>query len=83
MTREDILFKTSDGVKLRGWFYIHDTYDSAPLPCLVMSHDLSAVKEMSLDNYASYFIKQLPLNILIYDHRGWGASDTLPGQPRQ
>lgn len=83
MTREDISFKTSDGVLLRGWFYKSNTSNSASLPCLVMSHGLSAVKEMSLGNYASYFVKQLQLNILIYDHRGWGASDTLPGQPRQ
>lgn len=48
-----------------------------------MSHGFSAVKEMSLDKYASHFIRQLSLNILVYDHRGWGASDTLPSQPRQ
>jgi cephalosporin-C deacetylase-like acetyl esterase len=83
MTREDISFKTSDGVTLRGWFYTHNSRSASPLPCLVMSHGFSAVKEMSLDKYASHFISQLSLNILVYDHRGWGASDTLPGQPRQ
>ncbi|KAE9364833.1 DltD N-terminal domain protein [Stipitochalara longipes BDJ] len=83
MTREDISFKTSDGVTLRGWFYRHNTSSTIPLPCLVMSHGFSAVKEMSLGNYASHFINHLSLNILVYDHRGWGASDTLPGQPRQ
>jgi len=83
MTRKDISFNTSDGVTLRGWFYTHSSSSTTPAPCLVMSHGFSAVKEMALDNYASHFIGQLALNILVYDHRGWGASDTLPGQPRQ
>jgi pimeloyl-ACP methyl ester carboxylesterase len=56
---------------------------TSPFPYLVMSHGFSAVKEMSLDKYASYFNSQLSLNILVYDHRGWGASATLPSSPRQ
>jgi cephalosporin-C deacetylase-like acetyl esterase len=82
MTREDISFKTSDGVTLRGWFYTPKPEFTSPLPCRVMSHGFPAVKEMSLDKYASYFISQLSLNVLVYDHRGWRASDTLPSSPR-
>jgi dipeptidyl aminopeptidase/acylaminoacyl peptidase len=55
MSRQDIEFKSSDGVTLRGWFYTTSTPRSAPsakLPCLIMIHGFSAVKEMSLDYFA-------------------------------
>lgn len=80
--REDISFQTSDGVTLRGWFYKPDNATST-LPCLVMAHGFSALKEMDLNTFAECFISKLSLSCLVYDNRGFGDSDTKEGQPRQ
>lgn len=82
MPREDISFQTADKVTLRGWFYKPDEA-SAKLPCLVMAHGFSALKEMDLNTFAEYFVSKLPLSCLVYDNRGFGDSDTKEGQPRQ
>jgi len=82
MTREDISFKTSDGVTLRGWFYKPESA-SGKAQCLVMHHGFSALKEMDLDTFAEYFTKHIPsLSCLVYDNRGFGTSDTATGAPR-
>jgi cephalosporin-C deacetylase-like acetyl esterase len=81
MPREDIEFKTSDNVTLRGWF-CKPTGDHEKLPCLVMSHGFSALKEMDLDVFAEYFTSKLALACLVYDNRSFGTSDAAPGQPR-
>lgn len=85
MTREDIEFKTYDGVTLRGWFYKPDNEGGSSqekLPCLVMAHGFSALKEMDLNTFAEYFIHRLPLSCLVYDNRGFGSSDSKAGEPR-
>lgn len=82
MPRKDIEFKTADNVILRGWFYKPTNASDKPLPCLVMAHGFSAVKEMDLDTFADYFTSHLSLSCLVYDNRGFGASDTKEGQPR-
>ncbi|KAF2232072.1 Esterase/lipase [Viridothelium virens] len=81
MPREDISFQTSDNVTLRGWFYKPAAVSSA-LPCLVMAHGFSALKEMDLDQFAEHFSSTLPLMCLVYDNRGFGDSDSQEGQPR-
>jgi cephalosporin-C deacetylase-like acetyl esterase len=82
MAREDISFQTSDNVTLRGWFYKPKDATSGKLPCLVMAHGFSALKEMDLDTFAEYFTSKLPISCLVYDNRGFGDSDTKEGQPR-
>ncbi|NMN98386.1 alpha/beta hydrolase [Antrihabitans stalactiti] len=77
MPREDIEF-SADNVTLRGWFYPAEGVDTRA-PVIVMVHGLSAVKEMYLDEYAESF-SRAGLNVLVYDHRNFGASD---GAPRQ
>jgi len=81
MGRQDVEFKTSDRVTLRGWFYTSDLA-SGKSPCLVMSHGFTALKEMDLNTFADYFVSKLPINCLVYDNRGFGDSDTAEGQPR-
>jgi cephalosporin-C deacetylase-like acetyl esterase len=83
MPREDIAFQTSDNVTLRGWFFTPEAPSTSPLPCLVISHGFTAVKEMLLDVIATRFTSSLPISCLVYDHRGFGSSDTLPSAPRQ
>ncbi|EXJ71627.1 uncharacterized protein A1O5_05435 [Cladophialophora psammophila CBS 110553] len=87
MPRTDVSFKTSDGVTLRGWFFTRPSSNSSPstgtkLPCLILTHGLSCIKEMGLSDIATKFTEELPITCLVYDHRGFGASDTAPGQPR-
>jgi dipeptidyl aminopeptidase/acylaminoacyl peptidase len=87
MSRQDIDFKTGDGVTLRGWLYTPsaEAGKSAPekLPCLVMVHGFTALKEMDLDKFAERFVSKLQLAVLVYDNRGFGASDVAAGQPRR
>ncbi len=75
--RSDIEFD-AEGVTLRGWLYRPDDA-SGPLPTIVMAHGFSAVKEMYLDAYAERFA-EAGLAVLVFDNRGFGASD---GEPRQ
>ncbi|HEX4109341.1 MAG TPA: alpha/beta hydrolase [Solirubrobacteraceae bacterium] len=75
--REDVEF-TVEGTTLRGWFYQCER----EAPCVVVQHGFSAVKEMHLDEYAEVF-NAAGLACLVYDHPGFGASDAVPGTPRQ
>jgi len=76
--RNDIEFKTEDGVMLRGWRYLPDS-GSGPWPTIVMAHGYSAVKEMYLDRFAEAFAAA-GLAAIVFDNRNFGASD---GEPRQ
>ncbi len=76
--REDIEFKTEDGVTLRGWLYLPDTLEK-PVPTVVMAHGYSAVKEQYLDCFADAF-SAAGLGALVFDNRNFGASE---GEPRQ
>lgn len=80
MTREDIEFQGEGGVTLRGWFY-PASGATGPTPTIVMSHGLTAVKEMYLDDFAAYFAAA-GLNALVYDHRNFGDSDGTPARRR-
>ena len=83
MPREDIAFQTSDNVTLRGWFYTPEASSITLLPCLVITHGFSAVKEMNLNVLAAHFTSSLLISCLVYDHRGFGASDNHQSAPRQ
>ena len=77
MTRRDIEFN-AEGVTLRGWFYPAEGAGRSA-PAVVMAHGFSAVKEMYLDSFAEGFAAA-GLSVLVFDNRGFGASD---GEPRQ
>ncbi|KAE8342963.1 hypothetical protein BDV24DRAFT_149939 [Aspergillus arachidicola] len=79
MPRRDIVFKTSDRVTLRGWFFTPSS-SSGKLPCLVMAHGFAAQNEMGLGKFAEYFASNSPVTVLAYDNRCIGASD---GEPRR
>lgn len=78
--REDIEFD-AEGVTLRGWFYKPDGA-TGEVPCIVMAHGFSAVKEQFLDDYAEVF-HAAGLACVVYDNRGFGASDAALSKPRQ
>lgn len=74
--RENVEFKTEDGVTLRGWWYAGGKGGSGAT--VVMAHGFSGTKELYLDDFAAFFAKG-GLNVLVYDHRNTGESD---GEPR-
>lgn len=59
---------------LRGWFYQPGAGSDA---CVIMAHGFSAVKEQYLDLYAAVFAAA-GLNVLLFDHACFGASDGGP-----
>ena len=75
--RENIEFRTDDGVILRGWHYTPDGV-TGTVPTIVMAHGYSAVKEMYLDKFAEAFADS-GLGSIVFDNRNFGASD---GEPR-
>ncbi len=75
--RRDIAFD-AEGAVLRGWLYPAEGGER-PAPAIVMAHGFSAVKEMYLDAFAEVFAA-VGLTALVFDNRGFGASD---GEPRQ
>jgi uncharacterized protein len=77
--REDIEFD-AEGVTLRGWFYRPDDA-SGEVPCIIMTHGFSCTKEMGLEPFAEVF-SAAGLACVVYDNRGFGASDAAPGKPR-
>jgi hypothetical protein len=81
VARQDIEF-TAQGATLRGWFYPAEGSAGGETPCVVLQHGFAAVKEMWLDRYAEVF-SAAGLSCLVYDHPGFGASDAVPGTPRQ
>jgi pimeloyl-ACP methyl ester carboxylesterase len=84
MDRTDVSFKTSDGVTLRGWFFTpKSSTTKTKLPCVILTHGISCVKEMGLGEVASKLAADLPSTCLVFDQRGFGASDTAPHAPRQ
>jgi pimeloyl-ACP methyl ester carboxylesterase len=80
VNREDVEFR-AQGATLRGWFYPAEG-TAGTSPCVVLQHGFAAVKEMWLDRYAEVFAAA-GLSSLVYDHPGFGASDPVPGTPRQ
>jgi uncharacterized protein len=81
MIRRDIEFD-AEGTTLRGWFYPAGGAREGAAgtsPAVLMAHGFSAVKEMYLDKFAEVFA-EAGLNVMVFDNRGFGASD---GEPRQ
>lgn len=70
----------AEGVALRGTFYPALNGDH-PAPCIVMAHGWAGTTRHFIDDFAEVFAAS-GFAVLLYDHRGWGESDTAPGQPR-
>jgi uncharacterized protein len=74
--RIDVEF-SSLGATLRGWLFQPDVELT---PVVIMAHGFSATRSMTIDKYAEAFYAA-GFTVLLYDHRGFGASDGTP--PRQ
>ncbi|KAI4748029.1 DltD N-terminal domain protein [Aureobasidium sp. EXF-12298] len=81
MGRSDIEFKTIDNVTLRGWMFKPADAEGKH-PCLIITHGLTCLKEMCLDTLAERLTSVLSIACLVYDHRGYGASDQKENEPR-
>jgi len=77
MTRSDIEFLSSN-VRCAAWYY-RPVCTSSSLPCVVMAHGFSAVRDQRLDAYAERFT-EAGMAVLLFDYRHFGESD---GAPRQ
>jgi uncharacterized protein len=77
---EDVEF-TAGNATLRGWFYPPPD-GRGPGPCVVLQTGFSGVKEMATPDYADV-LQTAGLACLVYDHPGFGASDSLAPTPRQ
>ncbi|KAJ6788734.1 hypothetical protein PWT90_03932 [Aphanocladium album] len=68
-------FTAYDGTQLRGnWFAAQGT-DKAP--AVIMTQGLTLLKEHYLQNWAEHFQDE-GYNVLTYDHRNFGHSESLP-----
>lgn len=76
--RQDVEFD-ADGLTLRGWLYrpAGDAGSGQRHPAIVMCGGYGTTKEMFTDLYAEKFAAA-GFAVLLYDHRGFGASDGLP-----
>src|SRR5258708_36797563 len=72
--RSDVEFQ-SLGAPLRGWLF---PPPARRAPAVIMAHGFSATRSMTIDKYAEAFYAA-GFAVLLYDHRGFGASD---GDPR-
>jgi fermentation-respiration switch protein FrsA (DUF1100 family) len=79
MTNRKNVFFESNGITIRGWLYFPH-HLQAKLPCIIMAHGFSALKEHYLDKFAKYFIKNENFAVLVFDNPCFGDSD---GEPRQ
>ena len=75
--REDVEF-SSGGTRCAAWLYRPEGTDG-DVPCVVMAHGFTGVREQRLDAYADRFAAA-GLAVLLFDYRHFGASD---GEPRQ
>jgi dienelactone hydrolase len=75
--RSDLTFE-SGGSRCAAWLYRPDG-ENGRVPCVVLAHGFSGVREARLDAYAERFA-QAGLAALVFDYRHFGGSE---GEPRQ
>lgn len=75
--RDDVRFKTFDGLTLGGWLYTPINVKEA-LPTIIISLGFGAIKEHYFVNFAERFAAE-GFAVLIYDNRNFGDSE---GEPR-
>jgi fermentation-respiration switch protein FrsA (DUF1100 family) len=76
---EEVEFN-AEGVTLRGQLFRHSS-TRGPAPCVIATHGFAGEISHFLTDFAESFA-EAGLTTLVYDHRGWGTSDTQPGAPR-
>lgn len=75
----------SHGTRLSAWHYAAENdalAGPAGRPCVVMAHGFGATRVDRLPAYAERFAAA-GADVVVFDYRGFGDSDTESGQPRQ
>ncbi|MFQ5602306.1 MAG: alpha/beta hydrolase [bacterium] len=74
MQVEECFFNTADGLRLHGWLLQRNS----SVPTLLWCHGNAGNITDRLDNLAR--LAKLPLNIFIFDYRGYGKSEGSPNE---
>eukprot|EP00421_Protoceratium_reticulatum_P015438 CAMPEP_0168386018 /NCGR_PEP_ID=MMETSP0228-20121227/15212_1 /TAXON_ID=133427 /ORGANISM="Protoceratium reticulatum, Strain CCCM 535 (=CCMP 1889)" /LENGTH=289 /DNA_ID=CAMNT_0008399207 /DNA_START=134 /DNA_END=1003 /DNA_ORIENTATION=- len=78
LTYEDVVLKTSDGLRIHGWFITcGDGYEKAPT--ILFCHANAGNIGIRIPNYAQ-IVEKLRANIFALDYRGYGHSDGTPSE---
>ena len=77
LTFETVTFRTSDGISLSGWFFAVKG-DSARGTVVISETDAGNVSY--LISYAAFYLES-GFNVLLYDYRGFGASQEFATVP--
>jgi len=72
---EDVYFKTSDNLLLNGWFIPADGAKYT----LILSHGNAGNISHRMEK--ALLLRDLRLNILLFDYRGYGRSEGTPSEP--
>ncbi len=72
---EDCYFTSSDGVRLHGWFFANEN----AIATLIWCHGNAG--NISDRLYDLTLLCKLPINVFIFDYRGYGRSEGSPDEP--
>mmetsp|Transcript_92687 Transcript_92687/g.288983 ORF Transcript_92687/g.288983 Transcript_92687/m.288983 type:complete len:335 (-) Transcript_92687:76-1080(-) len=78
LSYEDVLIKTSDGVRIHAWF-IKAGQDSSRVPTLLFCHANAGNIGLRIPNFV-HIVKKLRVNIMALDYRGYGHSEGSPSE---
>lgn len=73
-TPEDITFYTKDGVALHGWWFEHPNATGSLIFCHGNAGNLSSRGWVARD------LQDLPINVFLFDYRGYGKSKGFPSE---
>mmetsp|Transcript_21178 Transcript_21178/g.25036 ORF Transcript_21178/g.25036 Transcript_21178/m.25036 type:complete len:340 (+) Transcript_21178:69-1088(+) len=76
---EDIYFKTSDGLKLHGWFIPSTASDANKQPTLLFCHENAGNIGLRIPEFQK-INSLLRVNQFVFDYRGYGFSEGIPSE---
>ena len=72
---EDCYFTSADGVRLHGWFFANENASATLIWCHGNAGNISdRLYDLTL-------LCKLPINVFIFDYRGYGRSEGSPDEP--
>lgn len=75
---EEVTLKTSDGLRLHGWFFPADTNSARGGLVVLLFHGNAGNVSHRLPFYS--VLLQLGVNVFAFDYRGYGRSEGRPGE---
>ena len=80
---EDVRFHTTDGLTLHGWFMPAEGRDAQAGPAPTVLHVHGNSGSVGGHRFACDFLPPAGFNVLLFDYRGFGASDPPAGLLRR